>query len=189
MAIQHRRGAYADFNPSKMTPGELAVVQSGDPSATDGKTVYMAFAAGDVRRLATLDEMHDQVSEEIITQTEEIVENIRAGVADDVERAEQAAEDVEAALNTIDPTLSIEGRAADAKATGRAISMERLYANTLFGPYANIEAEDTDVGKVLTAEVVQSGVVQRYGLRRMNTVTFSDPNNDGHVVVTVGGDS
>ena len=110
-------------------------------------------------------------------------------VIDQADEIIQAAEDVEAALNTIDPTLSNEGRAADAKATGRAISMERLYANTLFGPYANIEAADTDVGKVLTAEVVQGGVVQRYGLRRMNTVTFSDSNADGHIVVTAGGDS
>ena len=31
MAIQLRRGAYTNFNPSKLLPGEFAVVQNNDP--------------------------------------------------------------------------------------------------------------------------------------------------------------
>lgn len=58
MAIQNRRGVYSDFTPSKMVPGELAVVQSGDPNNTSGKAVYAAFgASGDVKRLATEDDL------------------------------------------------------------------------------------------------------------------------------------
>lgn len=57
MAIQHRRGSYTDFDPTKMKPGEFAVVQTGDPDADDGEAVYMAFDAGEVKRLATHDEM------------------------------------------------------------------------------------------------------------------------------------
>ena len=57
MAIQNRRGNYTDFDPAKMKPGEIAVVQSNDPVAGDGKAVYMAFAAGDVKRMATHDEL------------------------------------------------------------------------------------------------------------------------------------
>ena len=53
MAIQMRRGAYSAFDPSKMVPGELAAVLSGDPAVTDGKSLFVAFAAGDVKRLAT----------------------------------------------------------------------------------------------------------------------------------------
>lgn len=64
MAIQHRRGAYADFDPSKMKPGEFAVVQSGDPDANDGEAVYMAFQAGNVKRMATHDEMN-QLNEQV----------------------------------------------------------------------------------------------------------------------------
>ena len=56
MAIQNRRGNYADFDPAKMKPGEFAVVQTGDPNG-DGAAVYMAFAAGKAKRLATLDEL------------------------------------------------------------------------------------------------------------------------------------
>lgn len=53
MAIQNRRGAFADFDPTKMVAGEFAVVQTGDPNAEDGKAIYMAFTPGNVKRLAT----------------------------------------------------------------------------------------------------------------------------------------
>ena len=55
MAIQNRRGAYTNFDPTKMLPGEYAIVLSGDPSDTSGYAVYMCFASGVVKRLA-LDE-------------------------------------------------------------------------------------------------------------------------------------
>lgn len=58
MAIQHRRGDYTDFDPTKMKPGEYAVALQNDPLATDGEGVYMAFGAGRVKRMATLDELH-----------------------------------------------------------------------------------------------------------------------------------
>lgn len=62
MAIQNRRGVYSDFTPSKMVPGELAVVQSGDPNNTSGKAVYAAFgASGDVKRLASEDDLSGKV--------------------------------------------------------------------------------------------------------------------------------
>lgn len=57
MAIQNRRGAFADFDPTKMVAGEFAVVQTGDPNAEDGKAVYMAFTPGNVKRLTTNDDL------------------------------------------------------------------------------------------------------------------------------------
>jgi len=59
MAIQHRRGAYTNYDPTKMVPGEIAIVQSGDPIATDGKAAYVAFTAGEAKRMATYDELHN----------------------------------------------------------------------------------------------------------------------------------
>ena len=46
MAIQMRRGNAANYDESKMLPGEFAV-------ATDDKEVYIAFGAGDSKRLLT----------------------------------------------------------------------------------------------------------------------------------------
>ena len=61
MAIQMRRGAYGKFAPSKMLPGEWAVVQQDDEAARDGRAVYIAFAAGAVKRMATYEDMVDDL--------------------------------------------------------------------------------------------------------------------------------
>ncbi|MDO5539400.1 MAG: hypothetical protein Q4F83_04920 [Eubacteriales bacterium] len=61
MAIQNRRGDYADFDPQKMLPGEWATVLSGDPNSADGMSVYMCFKAGIVKRMATYEDMVENV--------------------------------------------------------------------------------------------------------------------------------
>ncbi|OUO75181.1 hypothetical protein B5F53_18500 [Blautia sp. An249] len=68
MAIQSRNGDYGHFDPRKLLPAELAVVLKDDPSAKDGKSVYICFKAGDVKRMATYEDMvsnMDQSLEEI----------------------------------------------------------------------------------------------------------------------------
>lgn len=63
MAIVMRQGEYADFVPSKMRPGEWAVVLADDPVVPDGKSVFIAFAAGNVKRMATYEDMKDLIGE------------------------------------------------------------------------------------------------------------------------------
>lgn len=138
MAIQHRRGNYADFDPTKMVAGEPAVVLGGDPTSSDGKAAYIAFGPGSVKKLATAEDMRD----EIYNQTQSIIQEVEEGVADDVERAEAAAEsvtesaaqiaqntqdinDIKADLSGITPldtTLKISGKAADAKKVGDGLA-------------------------------------------------------------------
>lgn len=62
MAIQHRRGQYGQFDPTRLMPGEWAVVTSGDPSTTDGRAVYICFAAGVTKRMATYDDLYRQIA-------------------------------------------------------------------------------------------------------------------------------
>lgn len=57
MAIQNRRGIFDRFDPTKMLPGEFAVVVSGDPDTVDGRSVYICFSAGTTKRLATWEDM------------------------------------------------------------------------------------------------------------------------------------
>ena len=83
MAIQMRRGAYLDFDPSRMLPGELAVVLSGDDTTDTGKGIYICFSAGDVQRLSTY---------------EEIVREVNDALADAPEMAEMVTNAVNAAL-------------------------------------------------------------------------------------------
>lgn len=63
MAIVMRQGEYKDLIPSKMLSGEWAVVLADDPIVPDGKSVFIAFAAGDVKRMATYEDMKDLIGE------------------------------------------------------------------------------------------------------------------------------
>lgn len=78
MAIQMRRGNYGKFDPDKLLPGEYAVVQGDDPSARDGRSVYMAFAAGVVKRLATYEDMVENVSSAITESMGDVTKEITA---------------------------------------------------------------------------------------------------------------
>lgn len=57
MAIQFRSGIYSDYDASKMSSAEPAVVLSGDPNTSDGKSVRMGFGSGTDKRLLTEDDL------------------------------------------------------------------------------------------------------------------------------------
>ena len=63
MAITMRHGPYNKFDPQKLRTGEIAVVTEGDPHALDGKAIYQCFSPGDVKRMATYEDMADQIEE------------------------------------------------------------------------------------------------------------------------------
>lgn len=95
--IQHRRGALKDFDAAKMLPGEFAVTTDGS------RKVLAAFAAGDVKELASKEEVNQAIAEGIASIEEkehEALKNIGTGV---------------------DISLTEYGKAADAGATGKAI--------------------------------------------------------------------
>ena len=65
MAIQVRRGQYEDFNPNKLLPGEWAVVLANDPVVEDGKSAFICFSAGDTKRMATYEDMLQELNKHI----------------------------------------------------------------------------------------------------------------------------
>lgn len=113
--IQFRRGMYADFDTSKIRPGEPVAILGNDPSVPSGKALYIAFAANDVRRLCSI---------------EDITEMANAGefVGPQGPQIEQNKKDInslkEDLKNTIDPTLTISGKAADAAKVREAVNAE-----------------------------------------------------------------
>ena len=69
MAIQMRRGAYSDLDATKLVPGEVVIVLSGDPGLYipvveegyiegDGTGVYVCTETGTVKRLVSQDELN-----------------------------------------------------------------------------------------------------------------------------------
>lgn len=60
--IQFRRGMYSDFDTSKIHPGEPVAILGNDPSVPSGKALYIAFAANDVRRLCSIEDISEMVN-------------------------------------------------------------------------------------------------------------------------------
>lgn len=114
MAIQLRRGAYADFDPAKLLPGELAVVLSGDPASDNGRSIYVCFAPGEVKRFATYADMMTEIE----NATEDIKPILKADILAEINKAlysggifhSGAFSDVENSLTAED-----EGKVLDAR--------------------------------------------------------------------------
>ena len=81
MAIQMRRGAYAEFDPLKMKAGEWAV--STDPD-TKKQQIWMCFAPGIVKRMGTV--------EDFDTEIQRLIQSYLDGMAQSVSQAQKSAE-------------------------------------------------------------------------------------------------
>lgn len=73
-----RRGLYEDFVPGKMRPGEWAVVLAHDPLVSDGKSVFICFSAGNVKRMATYEDMLEQFGDMANNIIDELKSDINA---------------------------------------------------------------------------------------------------------------
>ena len=120
MAIQNRRGPYNKFDPQKMLPGEWAVVLEGDVNATDGRAVYMCFAAGDVKRMATYEDMVDNIRE---ASGDAIAEQIQAAIGGAIQACTTAATQANNAANNAN------GAVQDANAAALAANQSKTAAD------------------------------------------------------------
>lgn len=81
MAIQMRRGAYAQFDPSKMKAGEWAVSTDSD---TKKQQIWMCFAPGIVKRMGTVEDFNIEI--------QRLIQDYLDGIAESVEKAQESAE-------------------------------------------------------------------------------------------------
>lgn len=102
MAIQNRRGNESDFDPNKMLPGEWA-------TTTDTEKVFMCFKPGKVRRMATYEDMVENIGE----ATEEIKAEFTAGVKAATEAAAGAANTANKAAETASNASNTANAAAE----------------------------------------------------------------------------
>ena len=123
--IQHRRGAYADYDPTKVLPGELVVVQSDDPATDDGKSIYIGTASGIIKRLATAEEIiaYNAQGAAILAQVQQTATNVQGFAqtaqtkASEANTSAQSAAQSKSAIDTIMQTAeaTINEYADDAK--------------------------------------------------------------------------
>lgn len=113
MAIQNRRGPYENFDPQKMLPGEWAVVTSGDSKSVDGTSVYMCFAAGNVKRMATYEDMTQNIREASGEAIEDQISEKIDGALEKIESAIQGADTAKTAAN--DAAANAERKTSEAE--------------------------------------------------------------------------
>ena len=94
MAIQMRRGLRADFDPSKMLPGEWAVSIDAD---TNNQIVWMCFRAGTVKRMGTYEDFKKQIAE----ATDDIREEYKAEFQVLLDQIEELAAQTTTNTNTV----------------------------------------------------------------------------------------
>lgn len=115
MAIQLRRGAYADFDPAKMLPGEMAVVLSGDPAASAGRSVYVCFEAGVVKRFTTYEDFESELQSTAEEVREVFTADIQQAISNTI-AATKAANDAAAATQQAQAAAEAAAEAAEAAA-------------------------------------------------------------------------
>lgn len=154
MAIQNRRGTYDKFDPQKMLPGEWAVVISGDANALDGRTVYMCFAAGDVKRMATYEDMVDNIQS---ASGEVIAEQIQTAIGKTIQDCQSA---INAANTAKRGAESAAETAANAASTANTAKVNAETAAQRANDAAD-QAEAVAGGEITPRTVVFTQAAQR----------------------------
>ena len=149
MAIKNRRGPYNKFDPTKLLPGEWAVVLSGDPHASDGLACYMCFAPGTVKRMATYEDMVDNIA----ASSGEVV-------AAEVDRQCKAA------------IQACQTAASNARSAASAANTAAGNANTAVSK-ANTAANSANTAATAANEAAQAAQNVIQGDLSSNTVTFT----------------
>lgn len=117
MAITMRHGPYNKFDPQKLRTAEIAVVTEGDPHASDGKAIYQCFSPGDTKRMATYEDMVDQIDEAggaaIDNHIEEKVGTALKACEDATKAAQNAKTNADKAVSSANTAASSASTAAN----------------------------------------------------------------------------
>ena len=108
MAIQHRRGFYRNFDPTRLVAGEWAVVLNDDPSAADGRAAYVCFGAGLVKRVATYEDMVDWLANLREETIDQVVIDAIADIVAECEQMMAAMDAAEANRSSAEHNRSVE---------------------------------------------------------------------------------
>lgn len=129
MAIQNRRGNYEDFLPEKMLPAEWAIVLSGDPVVTDGKSAFICFSPGDVKRIAT----HNDMVAQFNSINANLIEKLTGDVTDAANSANVATSGANTAAGNARTQAAVAETAANEASNIAGIIQGKLDAGELKG--------------------------------------------------------
>ena len=117
MAIVMRRGPWNKFDPSKLLPGEWAIITSGCPYTTDGRAIYHCLAAGVVKRMLTYEEATDEMRAILDVAFEDLEDDFTEDVTAATTAANSAASSASSAATSA-TAAAANANAAAAKVHG-----------------------------------------------------------------------
>ena len=170
MAIQNRRGKFTKFDPSRMVPGEWAVVLDEDPSAKDGRSVYICFAAGSVKRMST----HEDMVENVAATIEGSITDIKKRLTEVVEATDAQIKAAEAERVTAEKArvAAEEGRSTAEKARVEAEKQRELRQAKNDAD----QAQNNEAAKALTYHICQPGEYSLDAEGQHNVPTITGKN-------------
>lgn len=184
MAIQMRRGNKADFDPSKMLPGEWAVAIDSD---TQNQIVWMCFRAGVVKRMGTYEDFKEQVKEATAEIKNEYKEEFQTILGEIEKLAEQTSENRNTVVqirddtvNTYLPKMMEYVKRAESAATKTEVSQQQTAESATkaqsyaVGGTGSREGEDSDNAKYYYKQVKDVSEAVKGGLQPRGTVAFAD---------------
>lgn len=117
MAIKIRRGKYSDYDPSKLVSGELAVVLEGDPNSKTGRSLYVCFQPGTVKRIVDYDDLVDLLANASDTYVEKISDEYLSNINTATDSANKAASSATAASESATSAAGNANKAASEAST------------------------------------------------------------------------
>lgn len=166
MAILMRRDDYEGFDPSKLRAGEWAVVMGDDPDTKDGKSVYMCFSAGNVKRMSTYEDMKDNME----NLNNEMLEELTADVQKVIQQAAQMINEGNIVISNSRKVME-KADAAAKKADAAAVDIQQKAEN------GDFSAKITTVSAV-TGESGTQASVQNIGTEQEANFVFTIPKGD-----------
>lgn len=150
MAIQVRRGKKADFDPTKMRPGEWAVSIDSD---TNNQIVWMCFRAGVVKRMGTYEDFKRQIEEATVEIKEEYLAEFQTILDQIEELAEQTSTNTDTVITIRDEVVNtylpqiIQNANTASSAAVTAVNNATLSKSYAIGGTGTRTGEDTDNSK------------------------------------------
>lgn len=166
MAITNRKGKHADFDPSKLRAGEWAVVMMDDPDTKDGKSVYLCFSAGTVKRMATYEDMRDSIG----NLNDEMMEELTADIQKVIQQAAQMINEGNVVISNSREVME-QADAAAKKADAAAVDIQQKAES------GDFSAKITEVS-ALTGESGTQASVQNVGTEQNANFVFTIPKGD-----------
>ena len=179
-----RRGNKADFDPSKMLPGEWAVAIDSD---TQNQIVWMCFRAGVVKRMGTYEDFKEQIREATAEIKNEYKEEFQTILGEIEKLVEQTGENRNTVVQIRDDTVntylpkmleyvkkaesSAEKAEASQQQTAESATKAQSYA---VGGTGSREGEDSDNAKYYYQQAKDVSEGLKGGLQPHGTVAFAD---------------